>query len=245
MNKELDNLRRSIDNIDDDLQRLIVQRARVVKEIAKIKSTSGVSILRPGREIDLLYRLLNKDIAPLKSIEFVNIWREIISTITSSVQSAFSVSVAAPADSELAEETRNYYGSMIEKTFNHQIIDTLNEASKNNNIIGVLPLKNNWWSEDFPKNLNIFAVLPFYIKKPVGFLVGQVQNERSINNKTVVVVPKSEYKISKSKYNLENLASNEHSILCLAEGYFDNFDEINSKILGKFGYIDFDGEDNE
>ena len=111
LKEELNKLREKIDLIDDRILSSILQRAEIVKSISSIKATEGVDILKPGREIDLLENLYSKANNNLDGKSILYIWREIISTITNSVQSSFEIIVADKQVSELSKEVRNYYGT--------------------------------------------------------------------------------------------------------------------------------------
>ena len=57
MDKELNKLRQKIDLLDDKILSSILERAKIVDSVAKIKGVEGVEIIRPGREINLLVSL--------------------------------------------------------------------------------------------------------------------------------------------------------------------------------------------
>ena len=60
MDKELNKLRQKIDLLDDKILSSILERAKIVDSVAKIKGVEGVEIIRPGREINLLEKLKNE-----------------------------------------------------------------------------------------------------------------------------------------------------------------------------------------
>ena len=55
--KELENIRREIDSIDDKLVKLYVERLEKIKEVAKIKEITNTAVVDEQRESDILYRL--------------------------------------------------------------------------------------------------------------------------------------------------------------------------------------------
>jgi len=60
MNKELKNLRKHIDNIDDDLLEILKKRFDVVQEISEIKKESGLHIEDSVRQTEIIDRLHSK-----------------------------------------------------------------------------------------------------------------------------------------------------------------------------------------
>ena len=81
----LDQLRREIDAIDDDLHRLIIRRSEVVGRIALAKASNGgggTVALRPGREAVVLRRLLERHTGPFPAAALVRLWRELMGAFT-------------------------------------------------------------------------------------------------------------------------------------------------------------------
>ena len=55
--KEIEKLRRKIDDFDDRILDILVQRFSAVKEIGQIKSISTIDISHPDREKEIVERL--------------------------------------------------------------------------------------------------------------------------------------------------------------------------------------------
>ncbi len=91
----LDDLRRRIDQIDDQLHDLIMQRAEVVEAVARAKKRAGIATVRPGREAALLRRLVERHRGRFPRTVLVRLWRELISGAIS-LQGEFAVAVYAP-----------------------------------------------------------------------------------------------------------------------------------------------------
>ncbi len=76
-------LRREIDDIDEEIHRLLVARSAIIDELITAKGTvaSGAAF-RPAREADMMRRLVtrHRGILPISTVE--HIWREIVSTFT-------------------------------------------------------------------------------------------------------------------------------------------------------------------
>ena len=55
------NLRDRIDKIDNSIQDLLNERADAVKKVGLVKAKQGSKVkIRPGREADILYRLMER-----------------------------------------------------------------------------------------------------------------------------------------------------------------------------------------
>ncbi|MGE0651247.1 MAG: chorismate mutase [Alphaproteobacteria bacterium] len=91
----LNDLRGEIDRLDDELIALLTRRARLAADVAPLKAGLGTPMLRPGREAEVLRRLVGKAGNGFDPLTVVRIWREIMSAALR-VQGRFSVSVCAP-----------------------------------------------------------------------------------------------------------------------------------------------------
>lgn len=95
--KSLEELRREIDRIDDAILDLLDRRALVALEVSVVKRSSGATpvFMRPGREAEVLRRLLGRSEGKFPRAVVARIWREIISA-TLQLESPFLVSVFEP-----------------------------------------------------------------------------------------------------------------------------------------------------
>lgn len=74
----LDNIRRAIDAIDEDIIRLLRQRAGLALEAGRLKKSSGRSILDPDRENLIIGRLAALAEEPLSGAAVTDIYQAII-----------------------------------------------------------------------------------------------------------------------------------------------------------------------
>ena len=82
---KLHELRRAIDDIDDDILRLINQRLEIAKDIGQVKSRKGERIIDPEREISVIERLNALNSGPLSKENLYHLFREII-TVSREIQ---------------------------------------------------------------------------------------------------------------------------------------------------------------
>ena len=106
----LADLRCQIDEIDDALHDLIMERADVVRRIADLKSGEEV-FLRPAREAEILRRLARRHHGPFPLTVLIRAWRELLAGFTR-LQGSFAIAVYATEEyRELWDVARDHYGS--------------------------------------------------------------------------------------------------------------------------------------
>ena len=74
----LDELRREIDGIDDQLLTLLGRRIEIGRAVARSKAPNGGPFLRPGREAAILRRLSAAAPAAIAPAVISRIWRQIL-----------------------------------------------------------------------------------------------------------------------------------------------------------------------
>lgn len=110
-NASLDRVRREIDRIDDKIHDLLMERAGLVEKIAKAKAKApdGVA-LRPGREAQVLRRLVERHKGSFPKQALVRIWREIMGALVG-LQQPFVIAVYQPErGAGYIELARNHFG---------------------------------------------------------------------------------------------------------------------------------------
>ena len=65
--KTLEELRKEIDQIDKELHNLLVRRIEIGQEVAKAKKINSGLNLRPGREAQIMKRLVLRNTPPLSA----------------------------------------------------------------------------------------------------------------------------------------------------------------------------------
>src|SRR5436853_3338861 len=109
---DLEQLRRRIDEIDDRLQDLLVERINIVSRVAVHKrGTNGLPAHQPAREAEIIRRLIARNHGPFPPATLVRMWRELLAA-TTRLQGAFTVAVYAPAAGQgFWDIARDHYGS--------------------------------------------------------------------------------------------------------------------------------------
>jgi chorismate mutase / prephenate dehydratase len=165
----LSELRRQIDEIDSALHDLVMRRTEVVQEIARVKGSNGAAFHRPGREAEIVRRLVRRHRGPFPKAALVRIWREMISALIR-LQGPFAVAVYAPADRlTYWDLARDHYGAltpMVAHASTGQVVSAVTEGAAS---IGILPMPEQddadpWWRAlvgNDPKLPRIVGRLPF------------------------------------------------------------------------------------
>src|SRR6185437_8636585 len=109
---DLEDLRRRIDEIDDRLQDLLIERIEIVSRVGAHKRNSGgVAAHQPAREAAIIRRLLARNRGAFPPAGLVRMWRELLAA-TTRLQGAFAVAVYSPAEMPgFWDLARDHYGS--------------------------------------------------------------------------------------------------------------------------------------
>ncbi|MCQ8783848.1 chorismate mutase [Mangrovibrevibacter kandeliae] len=158
-------LRAQIDAIDESMHRLLMQRATVIDELIEVKGTArNGAAFRPGREADMMRRMVKRHQGHLPLTAIEHLWREIISTFTA-LQAPFDVVVAPGADVVAAvESARFYFGYSVPMRVcadASAVVDALGGGAQDR--LGLVPLGDaeaSWW--DALDTVQIMARLPFF-----------------------------------------------------------------------------------
>ena len=159
----LDELRQKIDRIDETIHRQLIERSEIVEALISVKKTDKPgAAFRPGREIDMMRRLVgrHRGILPVTTVE--HLWREIIATFTH-MQAPFEV-VVEPG-SALRDVARFYFGFTVgfeekenREKVKHRVL--VGEGS----VLGVVGVEREpeaaWWKDLSTDGLQIIARLP-------------------------------------------------------------------------------------
>jgi chorismate mutase / prephenate dehydratase len=166
---DLAELRRCLDEIDDKLHDLLIKRAEVVSVVAASKREGNLAAFQPGREAQIIRRLVDRHSGDFPVATLVRMWREMLAA-TVQLQSMFAVAVFAPIESQgFWDLARDHYGSHTPMSAYHSIGQVIRAVTEGRASVGVLPMPQEgetdpWWrhllskDEDAPR---VVARLPF------------------------------------------------------------------------------------
>jgi chorismate mutase len=166
-------LREEIDRIDLDLHRGLMQRGEIIDRLIAVKSGEGGggSAFRPGREAEMMRRLVerHRGLLPLDTVE--GIWRIIISTFTF-VQANYSVHVdVAGGDPPMRDSARFHFGFTVPYVPHNGAAGVIAAVMRSPGDLGLVRISGSaadgaWWSGlADPQAPKIIARLPF-VERP-------------------------------------------------------------------------------
>ena len=158
-------LRAALDEIDNAMHDLLVQRARVVEDVARAGKRGA---FRPGREASIVRRLLAQHRGSLPPQALCRIWRELLAA-TTAMQGGFAVAVCEvdPA-AGFTQAAREHFGALTPLRAHGRPAQAIAEVSAGSAAVAVLPLPSDddaWWTtllhRDEPR-IHVVARLPFW-----------------------------------------------------------------------------------
>jgi len=165
----LDKLRTAIDRVDDEMHELLMQRARIVEQIAGAKKGTGLPV-RMDREMAIVRRLVERHEGAFPLLGMVRIWREIIAGSTA-IQAEITIAVASEVENgetALRDLARDYYGSVARLLPGGTPLATVRMVMDGRASLGVVPWPVGgeappWWSGLMTRDeqaLRVIAGLP-------------------------------------------------------------------------------------
>src|SRR6202023_2677308 len=156
---DLKGLRRRLDEIDDKLQDLLIDRAQIVSLVAASKRDGNQPAFQPAREAEIIRRLVGRHRGPFPVATLIRMWREMLAA-TVRLQSPFSVAVFAPTEAQgFWDLARDHYGSNTPMSAYRSTGQVIRAVSEGQAAIGVLPMPQQgeadpWWRQLVSKDDN-------------------------------------------------------------------------------------------
>lgn len=167
---DLAQLRRRIDEIDDRLQDLLIERLDIVAGVAAHKRDHGrVAAHQPPREAEIIRRLVARNRGAFPPATLVRMWRELLGA-TVRLQDTVPVAVYAPPESQgYWDIARDHYGSHTPMLAYRSVGQVIRAVTEGQAAIGVLPMPEEeeadpWWRHllsTHDEAPHVIARLPF------------------------------------------------------------------------------------
>src|ERR1700738_3061125 len=166
---DLKGLRRRLDEIDDKLQDLLIDRAQIVSWVAASKRDGRLAAFQPGREAEIIRRLVGRHRGDFPVATLVRMWREMLAA-TVRLQSPFAVAVFATTEMQgFWDLARDHYGSSTPMSAYRSAGQVIRAVTEGQASIGVLPMPQEgeadpWWRQlvsEEEKAPRVVARLPF------------------------------------------------------------------------------------
>jgi len=161
----LDAVRARIDSLDTEMLKLVDERARLGREVAAAKAAAGDQGrfgLKPGREAQVMRRLLALPRAAASTAAVVRIWREMIGE-SLRIQGPYHLTVWGGRDPvRVVEAARLRFGSAPPLTQAAKPEEALIAARSLGGVgVGALTSDSAWWGRLLAEPaLKVFAALP-------------------------------------------------------------------------------------
>ena len=152
--RDLDSIRKEIDDIDQRLIELLRDRASLAQAIGKLKGSDGKPFFTPERERQIYERLRNEDVAPMRPEQVVAIFREVISAARAS-EKQMTVSYWGPAGTYSHLAAIETFGRSTTFEPVDTIEDVFRTVEQNRADYGVVPIENSIFGV-VPETLDMF-----------------------------------------------------------------------------------------
>jgi chorismate mutase / prephenate dehydratase len=135
-------LRARIDSLDEEIQKLIAERARFAKEIGVVKGlTSTAEFYRPEREAQVLRRVVERNQGPLRDEEMVRLFRELMSACLAQ-EEPLKVAYLGPEGTFTQSAVLKHFGHSVHALSVSTIDEVFHEVEGGIADFGVAPVEN-------------------------------------------------------------------------------------------------------
>ena len=139
--KNLDNLRKKIDAIDDKILQLINERGDLALKVSEHKKENSLKIYDPAREKEIEKKLLGSNPGPLSNEYVLSIFRELISGCRS-LQRTTKVGYLGPEGSFSNQAAHHKFGRSSELVPLGSFEEVFEEVHKKRVEFGIIPVEN-------------------------------------------------------------------------------------------------------
>src|ERR1700730_2348152 len=166
---DLAELRHRLDEIDDKVHDLLIERVEIISMVAASKRDGRLAAFQPAREAEIIRRLVGRHHGDFPAATLVRMWREMLAA-TVRLQSPFAVAVFAPIEAPgFLGLARDHYGSHTRMSAYRSIAQVIRAVTEGQASIGVLPMPQEgeadpWWRHLISNDENaprVVARLPF------------------------------------------------------------------------------------
>lgn len=142
MSDNLKALRDKIDNLDEQIQALISERAQIAGEVAKTKQTGGdTAFYRAEREAEVLRKVMARNKGPLSDEEMARLFREIMSACLA-LEQVMTIAFLGPEGTFTQAAALKHFGHSVETRSMATIGEVFREVESGAASYGVVPIEN-------------------------------------------------------------------------------------------------------
>ncbi len=178
-------LRAKIDGVDEQIQRLIAERAHVAKEIGLIKGlTTTAEFYRPEREAQVLRKVVERNDGPLRDEEMVRLFRELMSACLAQ-EEPLKVAYLGPEGTFTQSAVFKHFGHSVHALAVPTIDEVFHEVESGTADFGVAPIENSSEGTVNIHTLDMFLTSPLKISGEIELrihqnLMGRMQDIKDI-----------------------------------------------------------------
>lgn len=179
-------LRQQIDALDRQLLQLLNQRAHLAEQVGDIKRAEGSPFFRPDRVAQVLEKIQQTNLGPLKNNHVAAIWREIMSACLA-LEAPQRVAVLGPVGTFCEQAAVEYFGSAAELIYCNNFDEVFHATSAGTAQFGVVGVENSTEGA-VARSLDLFLRTPVHVVGEVSLLVRHNLLRQSPSLKGVEVV---------------------------------------------------------
>ncbi len=138
---DLQKLRQKIDAVDDQMMRLLIERAGLVQQVGHLKEQTASPVFRPEREASILKRMVAANTSALPEQTITAIWLEIISGCRA-LERVMRVAYLGPAGTYSEQAVRALFGHRVDLVPCVTLDEAAREAEAGSVDCAVLPVEN-------------------------------------------------------------------------------------------------------
>lgn len=142
-NEKLGDVRKEIDHLDEQIQQLISERARLAFRVRETKEDSkgAVDYFRPEREAQVLRAVLERNRGPLSDSEMLRLFREIMSACLAQ-QEPLKVAYLGPEGTFTQQAVNRHFGHSVHAMSVSGIDEVFDQVHSGDADFGVVPVEN-------------------------------------------------------------------------------------------------------
>ena len=170
---DLENIRERINQVDEQLQALLNERARFAQQVgvAKGELASAVDYYRPEREAEILRGIVERNDGPLRDEEILRLFREIMSACLAQ-QQPLKIGFLGPEGTFTQTAVFKHFGHSVRALPFHTIDEIFQEVESGIADFGVVPIENS--TEGSVNNtLDMFLTSPLKIAGEIELRIEQ------------------------------------------------------------------------
>jgi len=140
---KLDAIRKEIDGLDEQIQELISERARLAFRVRESKDAlkGAVDYFRPEREAQVLRAVIERNQGPLTNSEMLRLFREIMSACLAQ-QEPLSVAYLGPEGTFTQQAVNRHFGHSVQALSMPSIDEVFEQVQTGDADFGVVPVEN-------------------------------------------------------------------------------------------------------